>query len=377
MKNPILFLLVILICSCSSESSKSNQGASISLQITQDTVLVDPGDDIVMAGTNIWLSTLSEDKKMFYNLDRKSLKLEIFDLDELKLVKKAQFNNDGPNALSAYVISIKSWHDENLFLQGFDKSGVFDLDGNLIEKKSLHAVDYASSAPDMDFSFKSEYVFLNDSTVIIGLMSMFDNIPSLAKLHLNQQKMELIDFPYAKRIDEFSIILEGEIMMASIGSIYKHKFGDKVLLNSNYFNDCLVFDPEASDYELIEYESQLTSNKKEGGHKQKVSSRDEFTEQQKMLRKQIEFGRWVWDESSEKFFRLSYFDTTDSEESGSNKTRVFLTVFDKDLKMLAETELDSYKKRPGTYFAKDGTVWIHENVDDDLGFVRLKVAGVG
>ena len=77
MKNPILFLLVILICSCSSESSKSNQGASISLQIMQDTLLVDSGDEVVMAGSNLMLSVLSEDQGKLFNYDRKSSNLEV------------------------------------------------------------------------------------------------------------------------------------------------------------------------------------------------------------------------------------------------------------------------------------------------------------
>lgn len=373
MKYSFLLLLGFFIWSCGSNDQKSSSESSVSIVVSQDTLLVNTGEEIVMAGSNMWLSVLSEDKKMLYNLDRKSLNLEIFDLEELKLVKKAQFNNDGPNSLSAYVISMRNWSDGNLFLHGFDKSGVYDFEGNLIEKLSFHPVDYADSNPDTDFSFKSEYVFLNDSTVIIGLMSMFENIPSIAKLHLKQQKMELIDFPYAERLDKFSVVLDGDIMMASIGSVYKQKHRDKVLIHSNYYNDCLVFDPETQAYEQIEYESQLTSNQKEGGHQQKVSNREEFSEQQKILRKQIEFGRWAWDDSNQNFYRLSYYDTSSSDDPESIQTRVFLTVFDSNLKMLAEKELEDYKKRPGIYFAKEGSLWIHENVDNDLGFVRLRI----
>ncbi|MCH7398552.1 DUF4221 domain-containing protein [Belliella sp. DSM 107340] len=377
MKNPILFLLVILICSCSSESSKSNQGASISLQIIQDTLLVDSGDEVVMAGANLWLSVLSEDQGKLFNYDRKSSNLEVFDLDQLKLVEKVKFDNDGPNAVSAFVMSMKNWKNGNLFLQGFDISGVYDTEGKLIQKYSLHPTDYIDKDSEGDFNFKGEFVFLNDTTVLIGLIRMFENIPHLAKLHLGKKKMDLIDFPYPERLEKYSIVMDGEMKIAYLGSVFMHVIDEKVVFTSNCYNDCMVFDQNNGSFEHIEFQSSLTPNQKEGGQKQKVGSREEFSEQQKIISKQIDFGRWVWDSSNQKFYRLSYFTTSDAEDQEANKTRVFLTVFDKDLKMLAETELDSYKKRPGTYFAKDGSVWIHENVDDDLGFVRLKIAGVG
>ncbi|UJP65876.1 DUF4221 family protein [Mongoliitalea daihaiensis] len=373
MRHLLVITLAFLIFSCSSQEGSRGSG-DLQLTILQDTVLIDSGEELVMAGASMFTYTLSPDTRFLYNYDRKSMKLEVFDLNQQALDKKVTFANDGPNAVSAYVMAIRTFPDGRIFMHGFDKSGLYDLEGNLTESVSLHPTDYFAPDAETSFSFKTEYVFLDEQTVLIGLMNMFEHIPYMAKLDLKEKTVEMIDFEYPQKMEKFSIILDGDGMkMASMGSVYKQKYRDKVLIHSDMFNETLVFDPISSDYSLIEYNSLLTPNEKVGGQKQKVSSREEFTEQTKILGSQVSFGRWVWDESTERFYRLSSIQQPSENQDGESYYKVVLTVFDKDLQMLGETLLPDYRKRPGVYFVKNGTIWIHENVDDELGFVRLKV----
>lgn len=365
--------LVCVFFSCSSQEGSRVSG-DLQLTILQDTVLIDSGNELVMAGASMFTYTLSPDKRFLYNYDRKSMKLEVFDLNKQALVKKVAFANDGPNAISAYPMAIRAFPDGRIFFHGFDKSGLFDLEGNLTESVSLHPTDYFAPDAETSYSFKTEYVFLDEQTVLIGLMNMFEHIPFMAKLDLKEKTVEMVDFEYPQKMEKFSIILDGDGMkMASMGAIYKQKYGDKVLIHSDMFNETLVFDPLTTNYSLIEYNSSLTPNEKVGGQKQKVNSREEFTEQSKILSSQVSFGRWAWDDSTERFYRLSSIQQQSENQEGEIYYKVVLTVFDKDLQMLGEALLPDYRKRPGVYFVKNGTVWIHENVDDELGFVRLKV----
>jgi len=48
-----------------------------------------------------------------------------------------------------------------------------------------------------------------------------------------------------------------------------------------------------------------------------------------------------------------------------------MKVLDKDLNMLGETLVPQLNKKPGKHFAKDGKIWIYENMNDEMGFIRL------
>ncbi|HSI74267.1 MAG TPA: hypothetical protein VK957_00160 [Lunatimonas sp.] len=39
--------------------------------------------------------------------------------------------------------------------------------------------------------------------------------------------------------------------------------------------------------------------------------------------------------------------------------------------MLGETLVPQLTKKPGKHFAKNGKIWIHENMEDEMGFIRL------
>lgn len=52
---------------------------------------------------------------------------------------------------------------------------------------------------------------------------------------------------------------------------------------------------------------------------------------------------------------------------------VFLTIFDENLSMLAETEISSISMPPQKHFVKDGKIWMFVNMEDEIGFVRLAI----
>ena len=53
------------------------------------------------------------------------------------------------------------------------------------------------------------------------------------------------------------------------------------------------------------------------------------------------------------------------------KAKVYLTVFDKDLNQIGETSIPQLIKKPAKHFAKDGKIWIYENINDEMRFVVL------
>jgi len=83
-----------------------------------------------------------------------------------------------------------------------------------------------------------------------------------------------------------------------------------------------------------------------------------------------------WDPISQQFIRMSYKNTygEDLDEYGSPKvlnSEVFLILLDKNLKIIKEAKLENYAKEPPNHFFLDNTIWLFENINDELGFVRM------
>ena len=94
---------------------------------------------------------------------------------------------------------------------------------------------------------------------------------------------------------------------------------------------------------------------------------------------EINFERLIWDKVNTRYYRFSYqADVETVERDGwfslsAKNVQVYLTVFDKNLEMITEAIVPQLTTIPQTYFVKDGSIWIFENMEDELGFVRLSI----
>ncbi|MDN3687273.1 hypothetical protein [Cyclobacterium jeungdonense] len=47
---------------------------------------------------------------------------------------------------------------------------------------------------------------------------------------------------------------------------------------------------------------------------------------------------------------------------------------DKDFNPISEGELPEINNYPPFHFAKDGKLWLFENIEDEMGFVRMDIS---
>lgn len=265
-----------------------------------------------MTAVNMVNFDLNPEKSRLYCFDRKSHSLEIIDLENLALLDQVEFSKDGPDALSGFQQKLISFGKDEIFIMGLEKSGIYTSEGKLLKEIPLRPNQYNLPDDSKYVGFKNDLVFLNDSTILTGILNMQEINPYLVKLHLNRKEL------------------------------------------THY-----------------QYKSSLTPDTKVPAYKSLVSTPEEFRQAMKVIEEQIEFGRWYWDDVNQLFLRLSYYRLPNQSEV--NKANVYLTVFDQEFKMLGEMQLPDYNKVPGKLFVKGGMIWIHENVDEELDFVRLKV----
>jgi hypothetical protein len=122
------------------------------------------------------------------------------------------------------------------------------------------------------------------------------------------------------------------------------------------------------------YSSNITSNGKNKEYKLKHNSEESFNLELDRYLEEINFMGLIWDENNEIFYRFSY-ELISSEENAFEfkKAKVYLTAYDKDLNQIGETIVPDLIKKPQKHFAKDGKIWIYENLNDELAFVRFSI----
>lgn len=370
MKNLKLLIIIFFITACSKNGEKTGSSGEFSFKIEQDTVTIDSKGKLIMTAVNMVNFDLNPEKDRLFCFDRKSHSLEIIDLQKLVLLDQVEFAKDGPDALSGFQQKLIALENNKIFIMGLEKSGIYTTEGKLIKEIPLSPKDYQIPDHIGNFGFKNDLVFLNDSTILTGLLSVQEIQPYLVKLQLGLRELNLINFDPIKDFEKFKIELENP-KINYFGKIYHVKVGDKVLISSNFVNEIYLLDPETEELTHFEFKSTLTPDTKSPTYKSLVSTPEDFRNEMRIVEEQIEFGKWYWDDHNQTFLRLSYYRIPNQEDG--KKANVYLTVFDQEFKMLGEMQVPGYNKVPGNLFVKDGMIWFHENIDDELGFVRLKI----
>jgi hypothetical protein len=155
--------------------------------------------------------------------------------------------------------------------------------------------------------------------------------------------------------------------------------GGKLIVGVDGTNELYVMDKETGIAQHYEYASELTAAEKKGNYPPKVGSLDEFSGIYRRILEEVSFAAPVWDEENEVFYRFSYimqFDDNAEKPEGSpfyqpSGSKVFLTIYDKELNMIAESAIPQLTKEPPYHFAKDGKLWVFENIEDEMGFIQF------
>lgn len=147
--------------------------------------------------------------------------------------------------------------------------------------------------------------------------------------------------------------------------------------------------PEMAIYEMAKdslyvknYNSQLTANQKTLTYQLEHETEESLDAELARFYQEIHFLPPFWDGKNQVFYRFSYLDLPSGSEIRSGvRSRIFLSVLDKDLNLIGEAHVPGLDKKTTTsfsgqfpkHFAKDGKIWMYENINDELGFVVLTI----
>ncbi|NHE59016.1 DUF4221 family protein [Cyclobacterium sp. GBPx2] len=133
----IFFILLLLLAGCGSPE-KQEIGQERKLVFSLDTVLVDPGDEILFLRRNLGDSELSADGRFLYNYNRTDHALEKIDLDELKLVKKIPFEKEGAQGTGPSFTPFFLLGEDSVLVAGSLKhAATFNLEGEKLNEVKI------------------------------------------------------------------------------------------------------------------------------------------------------------------------------------------------------------------------------------------------
>ncbi|MCH7412837.1 DUF4221 domain-containing protein [Belliella sp. R4-6] len=377
-------LIIFIIVSCSQKSNKLKDNYLAGMQFRLDTVIVNPGDEIIFLNQDIQSASLSNDKKYLYNFNPNDHTFEKVNLDALQLEEKISFEKEGPNGTGDFFGGLRILNSNEFTISTINWLALFSLDGTRIKKINYEGF-FLENNPIRSgtLSFISTYLDSDASRFFALLGQEMDKLYSLGVFNLDDYSYRKIPIPSFDGIYDYKFNLQFGPSSISFGPKLSMVLSESRLIFSNQLlNELSIYDMQGDSMYVKEYSSHLTENKKVNKYQQDHESEEILVEEFTRFHQEINFLPPFWDEKNQVFYRFSFQELPANSENGVlARSDIYLSVLDKDLNLIGEALVPDLRKKPATlfsnlfprHFAKDGKIWIYENINDEMGFVILSI----
>jgi hypothetical protein len=345
------------------------------MSISMDTVVVYLGDEILMAATNPYGHSYSKDASRLYYWDERSAGLEIVDLDNFQILAKRTFETEGPNGVGKDAYQSCLVGDDRMAFSDWNQVVITDFEGNVKDRIKLS--DEWITANLDDTSSLSLLGFSDDGIWMYCEITNFSKLNSnIVKVDLINKTTDLIELPEFDKRENFRITYKPESNRGM--SMFSPKIKvvsnfDKSIFWSDAFNNIYIYDIKTDSLKFEMITSSLTANEKMGTYKNDVSSYEALVEEVEKMNSEINFSELLWDDKNKIYYRFSSYNLPKIAEEDS-RARIFLSIINENFEMMAEKEVsDVFKTVPEVQFVKDGLIYCFLNLDDELGYVRIKI----
>ena len=134
MKKLLFSIPISILISCGGGKNSSDSDNILEdFSFTVDTVLVDPGDQLINLQFGLLKADFSDDGKYLYHLHPSDQVLTVINLDELKIERQIQFEREGPNGIPDFAITTQLLGGDKLLFLGMQNTGIFNLEAEKIK----------------------------------------------------------------------------------------------------------------------------------------------------------------------------------------------------------------------------------------------------
>ena len=374
MKNLSVLLLISLLFSCSEKEESTSSNILEGLTYTVDTVIVDAGEDFFNLNYGLGTNGLNQDKSELLFFESSPPKLVKVDLDQLRLISKTDFEEEGPNGIGPYLTGFEVGPKDQLFIQSYTTMALFDLQGKLVKDLKVVpegidpdlASDYVSLFGRTEYDFDTKKIYTQPSFEKTGEYGLFVIDPQA-------KSAEVFPIPKMKIVDDLSGTFEtksGEYTTFFYfgTSRYTTSLPGRLIISCAPMSGAYVFDKKTNQLEFKDLQHQTVPNEMQVDIVKNPTDEATVKENRRKLGEQLNFQPILWDESREIYWRLGK-KTFEGKEQGDPSTYEFyLFAYDKDFQVVGETKLKGLESEPRSYFFKNGKLWSYVNVEDELGF---------
>lgn len=372
-KYPFL-LLAIAFFSCNSEKSKQElTSTDFGFSYTIDTVIIDAGEDFLFLKYDLMDSDISDDERLFINIDQLGNKIELIDLENHILKEKISFEREGPNGVGPEHISkFQLLENGNLCFFNIHKFTILTPDLQKISSQYFYPEAIDGDTLPEKAEIAPFYGKLNrEGSRFAGFYDLFfeNEILGIALIDLETKRLKLIPTDKLDYLKEliYTTVFESGSKINSGDAKSIDFYQDKLIISTSAKNEVLVYHIAKDSLGVKSYHSELTADIKKGNYKSETNSDLAL----KLKEMEVYFSSLVFDESNEIFWRYSRESKSTHPESPSFV--YVLTAFDKDLNQIHEEKLEvDWTHIPRIKFIKDGMLYTYTNLEDELAFIRLK-----
>ena len=378
MKNLYLIAFTLLFSFCS-EKTETKPEFIDQFSVSFDTVIVDSKGEFIDLRDNLFFSGLSPDKSYLINFNRTDVQSERINLNELVFEIRIEYEKEGPNGIGTMISSLNVSDNDQVMVWFYGLYAFFDQNG--LKTKDL-ALD--NIAPDLlqgsDVYPQTIYEVPRNKDRVIGLFNSWkENDFFLLEFDLANRTSKRIELPELAKINAYKteITVNGNFAGNLAGSVFSTQSSDKLVISSSLINEIQILDLVNDSLYSKSWDTPLLGAKRQFiGPKQFEYNPEQMEEISKNSEEDINYGELIWDEVNEKYYRFSSKKklTESKNEEGQYtiiSAEVFLSVFNNDLELIGEALIPEITSAPKKHFAKDGKIWIFENLDDELAFVRM------
>ena len=371
------FALALIAFSCGEKSSENLESGNVleNLTIEIDTVVMDPGDELVNLQFSPSQFDLSPNQRRYYFMHRNSGEMTVFDLEERRLIKKILFEKEGPNAIPNFVYSFQLF-DENKFLFT-DSRNISFYDSSAVKLRSVpfDKDKFPELTEDEGYSLITGLQVDDQQQIFFSL----PNDPkservSLAIWDSTTGQSRLVSLPEFGFLTKFTLVFRdgNSYSGASFANLKLKLEQDRAIVYSSGTSSIYTFDLNMDSLHFKTYEPKMFPPQAEAPLVSEFSSKQAFDEGISKARAQISYGDLFWDESRSIYFRFASISKPNPNPELPAKSEVFLLAFDNELNLVGETRMEELTSSPIWAFFKDGKLWFYVNVEDELGFAVME-----
>jgi len=370
----LLFLPLIFSCGGSFFEKAESGNMLENLTYTVDTVLVDSGEEVIALPWGMGPFTLTEDKSTLLMFEVPQHKLLEVDLDQLSLIRKTDFEKEGPNGIGDYVMQIQLGPQRALFLNGGSATGKFSVDGGLLEdlRVAPEGID-----PELVTNLRNLYwssLFDFDKNRVFSVPST-DKSEQFELLIIDPftKSLRMESMPKMNSVLEYRPTFMSESMIDFLAVSWYMKIENSQLLISNgSMSGFYRLDMETSDFEFVEVAHPDFPTQMDFKVNNLPTELSEFLESKQKINEHLNYMDLMWDETRELYFRLGKKTFIDPEQKDqAPRYEIFLFAYDPDFKAVGQTQVIGLNQLPQGGFFKDGKLWSYVNVNDELGFAVM------